>query len=469
MPDLTAFIPYSDKGDILTEMRFYVPNSEQAEDGAAASGKKEEEKKKPQGKGGKKGGGASSQEDNGEEDEEEEQITPAKILNEKIIKAANLEFASEMIATLPELPMIIPRGKYSFDLYSDSVKLHGRTNDYKILYKDIVKCFLLPKPDGIHMTYLLQLQAPLRQGQTLHHFIALQFEKEKIQKVTVNLTKEQLKEKYDDKLDQELEAPLYDVLSKLFKNLAKVNILIPGEFKSAKDEEAIKCSVKASDGHLYPLKSSLVFIHKPVHYIKHQEIKSVEFSRVGGMGAGMPQSRSFDMTVTKVNDEAITFAGIDKTEHKGLVAYLKAKNLRIRNVDAETNRKIDLSEGEDASDEDSRPRAKKDGKRRQQQADDYDDEDDEEDESFKDEGSEAGSAGEEGEEDKDGSDDDEGEDDDASDEDADMDDGIDKDELKALQKEAGGIDLSTSTRRTRGGARTAAQQPPAPEEKKKKK
>jgi structure-specific recognition protein 1 len=60
-----------------------------------------------------------------------------------------------MIATLPELPMIIPRGKYSFDLYSDSVKLHGRTNDYKILYKDIVKCFLLPKPDGIHMTYLL--------------------------------------------------------------------------------------------------------------------------------------------------------------------------------------------------------------------------------------------------------------------------------------------------------------------------
>jgi structure-specific recognition protein 1 len=186
--------------------------------------------------------------------------------------------------------------------------------------------------------------------------------------VTVNLTKEQIKEKYDDKLDQELEAPLYDVLSKLFKNLAKVNILIPGEFKSAKDEEAIKCSVKASDGHLYPLKSSLVFIHKPVHYIKHSEIKSVEFSRVGGMGAGMPQSRSFDMTVTKLNDEAITFAGIDKTEHKGLVAYLKAKNLRIRNVDAETNRKIDLSEGEDEEDasdqEDSRPR-KKDSKRRQ--------------------------------------------------------------------------------------------------------
>lgn len=89
------------------------------------------------------------------------------------------EFAGEMIATLPELPMIIPRGKYSFDMYSTFAKLHGRTNDYKILYKDITKCFLLPKPDGIHMAYLLQLKTPLRQGQTHHHFIALQFEKDK--------------------------------------------------------------------------------------------------------------------------------------------------------------------------------------------------------------------------------------------------------------------------------------------------
>jgi structure-specific recognition protein 1 len=89
------------------------------------------------------------------------------------------------------------------------------------------------------------------------------------------------------------------VLSKLFKNLAKVNILIPGEFKSSRKEEAIKCSIKASDGHLYPLKSSLVFINKPVHYIKHSEIKYVEFERLGG--AGMPQSRTFEMTVSKMD------------------------------------------------------------------------------------------------------------------------------------------------------------------------
>jgi structure-specific recognition protein 1 len=270
---------------MLTEMRFWVPNQEEE---------------------------AKSEEGDGE-GEGEDQTTAAKLLSEKIVKAAGLgEFAGEMIASLANLPMIIPRGKYSFDLYTDFAKLHGSTNDYKILYKDISKCFLLPKPDGNYMAYLIQLKTPLRQGQTLHHFIALQFEKEREAKVTINLSKEEIKEKYDDKLEPEMEGPLFDVLSKLFKNLAKVSILIPNDFKSAKNEEAIKCSVKASDGHLYPLKSSLVFIHKPVHYIKHSEIKNVEFSRIGGMGAGMPSSRSFDMTVHKLSKEAVTFAGIDK-------------------------------------------------------------------------------------------------------------------------------------------------------------
>ena len=97
----------------------------------------------------------------------------------------------------------------------------------------------------------------------------MQFEKDLKYKVKVNLTPEELKETYENRLTSEIEGPLYDVLSKLFKELIKINILIPGEFRTSKNEEAIKCSVKASDGHLYPMKSSLIFIHKPVICIKH--------------------------------------------------------------------------------------------------------------------------------------------------------------------------------------------------------
>jgi structure-specific recognition protein 1 len=115
-----------------------------------------------------------------------------------------------------------------------------------------------------------------------------------------------------------------------------VNILIPGEFKSSKGDEAIKCSVKASDGFLYPLKSSLMFINKPISYIKLSEIKYVEFSRIGS--SGMPSSRSFDLTVARLTDNSsITFAGIDKDEYKNLSAYLKDKGIKMRSVDVETN------------------------------------------------------------------------------------------------------------------------------------
>jgi structure-specific recognition protein 1 len=58
--------------------------------------------------------------------------------------------------------MIIPRGKYTLDLYNNFLKLHGKTHDYKLNYKDINKGFLLPKPDEIHMAYVLQLKTPLR-------------------------------------------------------------------------------------------------------------------------------------------------------------------------------------------------------------------------------------------------------------------------------------------------------------------
>jgi structure-specific recognition protein 1 len=144
-------------------MRFYVPNTELDHLEETKKEEKKKEKPKPKKKEGEEEEEGEEDEEDEDEDEDEDQITPAQILNEKIVKAAGIgEFAGEVIASLAELPMIIPRGKYSFDLYSTFAKLHGRTNDYKILYKDINKGFLLPKPDGNHMAYVLHLKVPLR-------------------------------------------------------------------------------------------------------------------------------------------------------------------------------------------------------------------------------------------------------------------------------------------------------------------
>ena len=129
------YLIFSNQSDILCEMRFYVPNSE-LDNIESGDNKKEEKKKEKKDK--KEKGDNSEVEEEEEESDNEPEMTPAKVLNDKIVKAAGLgEFAGDVIASLPDLPMIIPRGKYSLDFYSTFLKLHGRTHDYKILYKDV--------------------------------------------------------------------------------------------------------------------------------------------------------------------------------------------------------------------------------------------------------------------------------------------------------------------------------------------
>lgn len=96
-----------------------------------------------------------------------------------------------------------------------------------------------------------------------------------------------------------MEGQLYDILSTIFSGLVGIKkIIVPGDFKSNKGHKALSCSVKAAEGYLFPLKSSLVFIHKPVIYLRHNDLRHVEFSRTG---AGV--SRTFDLTLTKLKDD----------------------------------------------------------------------------------------------------------------------------------------------------------------------
>ena len=97
--------------------------------------------------------------------------------------------------------------------------------------------------------------------------------------------------------------------------------------------------MKSAEGHLYPLKSSLVFIYKPVLYIKHSELRHVEFGRTGGNTL-----RTFDLTLTKLKeDQPVTFLSIEKDEYKALVEYFKASNVQMKNVDIDGKRS-DLKE-----------------------------------------------------------------------------------------------------------------------------
>ena len=100
----------------------------------------------------------AEEEKKGESSDEEVEMTAAKLFNDKIHKKANIgEYAGESVCSIQDLPMLIPRGKYTLDFFSNFAKLHGKTHDYKIMYKDISRIFMLQKPDGVHLVYLLHL------------------------------------------------------------------------------------------------------------------------------------------------------------------------------------------------------------------------------------------------------------------------------------------------------------------------
>ena len=107
-------------------MRFFVPNVEETEE------QKQPAEDKPM----------KADKDDDAEDEEEEEITPAKVFNDKILKMAGLgDSAGDLVASFHDLPLQVPRGKYTLDMFTTYAKFHGRTHDYKIMYKDIQKVF----------------------------------------------------------------------------------------------------------------------------------------------------------------------------------------------------------------------------------------------------------------------------------------------------------------------------------------
>lgn len=148
-------------------MRFYVPNMEEQDDSedkpmkADGAGKAEEEKK---------GEGDAE----GEEENSEEEITPAKLFNDQILSCAGLgDTAGDVIASIDDLPLLVPRGKYTLNMFENYAKFHGKTHDYKLLYKDISRMFQLPRVDREQVVVLFQLSKPLNQGLTMHHFIMI--------------------------------------------------------------------------------------------------------------------------------------------------------------------------------------------------------------------------------------------------------------------------------------------------------
>ncbi|CAB9527435.1 FACT complex subunit SSRP1 [Seminavis robusta] len=265
---------------------------------------------------------------------------PAELLQQRIMQTASIRKTTGDILVEFEQSkgtFLTPRGRYAIELYDWFLRLRGQKYDYKIKYDDINRLFLLPKPDEVHMAFVIALDKPIRQGQQRYQYLVLQATKDP-DEVTVNMDEETLKKEYGGELQPVMRGSLSNLVAKTFKVIAKKKVFIPGKFANANQQACVKCALRANEGLLYPLEKQFVFIHKPPVLIRFNEVESVEFQRYAG---GQGSTRNFDLCVnlkasaipSAEKSKEYTFMGIDRSDYTGLYNFLSGKKIKIKNLE----------------------------------------------------------------------------------------------------------------------------------------
>lgn len=310
-------------GDELVEMKLYIPgNADEDDDESQGQNQNENENK------------IENENENGNEDTPVVAVkknvkTNAEVFVEELKSKADItQVTGTVVVSFGEILFLTPRGRYDLDFYQDFLRLRGKTYDYKLQYNQIQRIFSLPKMDGIHNLMILQVDPPLRQGQTKYNFLTLQFNSQEEIEVELNIDDEEYDRLYKDKLNKSYSANTHLVLANIFRGFTERRVVLPGSFVSNDSLIAISCSLKANEGQIYPLEKCLLFVTKPTLLIPYSEIQSITFSRVGQGSA----QRTFDMEVlTRNGGLTHTFGNIDRSEQPLLESYFKSKNLKVTN------------------------------------------------------------------------------------------------------------------------------------------
>ncbi|KAF6014430.1 hypothetical protein HII13_000775 [Brettanomyces bruxellensis] len=342
-------------GDELVELKLFIPGNMEKDEVEEINKKEEEEQSKT---------------DNGSNTTSDKIVplrTKALYFYDELKEKADLgQVVGEMIVSFGEVLFLTPRGRYDIDMYDSFLRLRGKTYDYKVQYKQIQRIFSLPKVDGLHQLLILQVDPPLRQGQTKYSFLTLQFDSQEEIEVELNLDDDEYEKKWKTRLNKTYSNYTYMVLTSIFKGFTDRRVVVPGSFLTKDSDVAISCSVKANEGHLYPLDKCLIFVTKPTILLPFSDVHEVVFSRVDTAGT----HKTFDMEVVlKYGGGSHTFGNIDRKEQSALETFLKTRNLRVRNdekiaqemmaaalADDDDDGDLDLgSADEDSPDEDFKP------------------------------------------------------------------------------------------------------------------
>ncbi|KAM0688445.1 FACT complex subunit [Conglomerata obtusa] len=247
-------------------------------------------------------------------------VTENTAIADEIKERTEITMKNEMV-TFETLQSIVPRGKNDYIFYENYFKMVGSTYEHKILYSNVKQLFWLDK-DNNENYLAIETDPPIRQGQTRYNFIVMIFKSEMEEDFTLKLT-EQEQIKFPD-LKLEYSGSVGVSFLNILRTVTNAKYNTIGHFSTLSGGKNLKCSLKASDGHLYPLEKSLIFMPKAI-YMPLNEIQNVEFSRVN---VSKFAAKTFDMKIM-TTDKSFMFASLPKEDFGQLEQYFSEKNIKI--------------------------------------------------------------------------------------------------------------------------------------------
>jgi structure-specific recognition protein 1 len=289
-------------------------------------------------------------------------------------RASVIKVTGKSVATFTELQCLTPRGRYDIKLFPSFIQLHGKTFDYKIPVKTVLRLFQLPHKDGRQAFFILSLDPPIVQGQTRYQFLQFLFYLDQEETVVLDMDEDELHQKYEGKLTKKMSGTFIDIFANVVKSITNKRINMP-DYKNPTNS-AITCSYKNNNGLLYPLERGFLYVHKPAIHVRFEEINSINFARSD------VSTRSFDLEIETKANTTLIFNSIEKEEYPRLYDFVSKKKLRIKNRPTKQVSSVGgiVDELVDSDDDAYLAHVKSEGKARE--AGEEDDESDEEDEDF---------------------------------------------------------------------------------------
>ncbi|KAL3342868.1 hypothetical protein AABB24_026752 [Solanum stoloniferum] len=226
----------------------------------------------------------------------------------------------EAVVTFDGIAILTPRGRYNVELHLSFLRLQGQANGFKIQYSSVVRVFLLPKHNQPHTLVVITLDPPIRKGQTLYPHIVLQFETDNVVDLSLALSEDLLNTKYKERLLTGYKGLINGIFTQILRGLSGSKVTKPGKFRSSQDGYAVKSSLKAEDGLLYPLEKSFFFLPKPPTLILHEEIDYVEFET---HAAGTASMHYFDLLIRLKTEQEHLFRNIQRNEYYNLLDFMR--------------------------------------------------------------------------------------------------------------------------------------------------